>query len=867
MDLLQATRKLGTVDEEKVSNIVEVCNVTRDEAHRVLDACHMDERMAIERFLSGTEVSAWSQVSKKKKPSTHTRPGASTRNPVGYSRIRDKERDHENNRKHRDPSYHHDSKCTNGIRRGSRQHRPHSQHGAQKPREGSALMKNRTPTEKVGMGTLSSLPQQEPSLASRGPLSRERSMPDRRTHIGGAAVGKPKGSHGSCARPLCNETDVAFPRSQDVATPPSVWAQRTSSGEGIALSPSKPVVEHGIGAVSSTAQDTLQKPATIPHSAMKRTFNYAAAVAAGTSHAKSIADLATLSPLPPSDPVSFKVEAEDATICTNVEEVLAPESVGSKKRRGRIVRSSGSDPDGPDHVPPSGESTSNKSLPTSKIVSRNTIDSRSEGVADIPTATREPSVSLPSTWGTRPPSGEQSSEEQLEDTVAAIAADASVAVRNEQGTGDILSLQFGSFGLTRLDGVNWSSSDNMPSPNASSAVSGEPSTVASAALVIASPGNLPVDTPPMASVGKSSLVPPVSISRPISLAPENHSHTQASLSVTPVGATGSGIFPVLPLAPAGNFAPNYGNPYIMPPLHAYSPGLGSYENAGDLNSSRGPNLGPPGSLPLYDPTTLSGAGKYGAIPGLGDMAALPVVAGAVGKDGMHSNTEMDKNTSLGTSALPAGVDALGAPYMVPGVPGYPSMQYPHMYTFPNGGYPPGMAAAPSPFPYPNAGQVSSHGTRGSFGFEDGSAQIAGNVRGGAGLGESMYTPGAYLNSSVGLSNSHKGPPEAPYKQIRGNSHPGNGVGAMGMASGVVHGMAYSDYPNALPAVNDIASSGAAAAGWNSRQSNISRSDGQNGPATSTQTIAGVTQNSGLYATAPNGAPGGYWAPQQGGYYP
>ncbi len=55
------------IDKAKVAKIIDVCNVSFDEACRVLKACHMDLYMAINRFLSGTVSTAWFQVGKTKK--------------------------------------------------------------------------------------------------------------------------------------------------------------------------------------------------------------------------------------------------------------------------------------------------------------------------------------------------------------------------------------------------------------------------------------------------------------------------------------------------------------------------------------------------------------------------------------------------------------------------------------------------------------------------------------------------------------------------------------------------------------------------------------------------------------------------------
>mmetsp|Transcript_26993 Transcript_26993/g.104963 ORF Transcript_26993/g.104963 Transcript_26993/m.104963 type:complete len:843 (-) Transcript_26993:504-3032(-) len=52
---------------EAIDQIVEICNVDREDAHRVLRECKMDVQVAIDRFLSGAE-DGWSEVTTRKKP-------------------------------------------------------------------------------------------------------------------------------------------------------------------------------------------------------------------------------------------------------------------------------------------------------------------------------------------------------------------------------------------------------------------------------------------------------------------------------------------------------------------------------------------------------------------------------------------------------------------------------------------------------------------------------------------------------------------------------------------------------------------------------------------------------------------------------
>lgn len=83
------------------------CQVDREEAIRVVDACHMDETMALERFLSGNGLSSWSEVSKKKKPVVCA-PSQSSQ-PPPRDRDRRNDRRDRHHHSHHQPHHHSDS--------------------------------------------------------------------------------------------------------------------------------------------------------------------------------------------------------------------------------------------------------------------------------------------------------------------------------------------------------------------------------------------------------------------------------------------------------------------------------------------------------------------------------------------------------------------------------------------------------------------------------------------------------------------------------------------------------------------------------------------------------------------------------------
>lgn len=840
----------------------------------------MDETMAIERFLSGNEVSVWSQVSKKKKPAPRS---------VSRGYIRDR-RDRDRNHHLQDQESPDPSNSAGGYRRGPRHH-PHKNKDYANAPDPTAAAKKRalvswgSPTEQATSDTdvlLHETLGKNYGTGTEAETMRYQILKDggNRDQSFQSHTPAPEAHNWSESGPAVPLSENAWAEPSHAACAVSPWRTQEPAADVVEA----PQLEHDpTQVVPSLVNDAPQKANAIPSPSIKRTFNYAAAAAAGTSHARPapIADLSKSVPISAAI-VKLPTDTDHMAEAEAADETYTEETTDSKKRRSRAGRKNRGrgESERPLH-----ETNGSRSVPSSGLATEG-FDSRENG---MPSATNEVHVDapgpLPNAWSrtTAAAPAKPSSEKQFGETSAAVAVASATVVGTEQTSGDALNLQFGSFGLSGLDGVNWSASDQKVSEPVSTTLAGEPLSVSSTAAVTSSSTSASMAAKAAPTVGVSSTAMPPSSGRDranaIEAAVNSPIQTPVSIPMPSAsrGTSGSGIqFPILPVGPGGNFPPpNYGAPYLMPPLHGYAPALGSYENAGDLGSSRAPNIGPPGSLPLYDPTALptmgSGNAKYGGIPGLGEMSGLPLGPSGMGKDSLHGNSDMDKSSIVGSAGLPAGMEALAAPYMVPG---YPSMQYP-MYTFPNAPYapPPGMAPpGPSPFPYAPAGQVSTQGARGGFGFED--VGLGGPAsRSSSGAGESMYTPGGYLSTSVshsvGHSGSQKVPHDAPYKQVRGNSHPGSNVGGMSMAGGMIHGMTYGEYPAGSPGIgNGAGISGGGPAGWNNRQPNVGRDNTVSGPGVGNQSIAGGgSQNSTLYATAPGGTHGGYWTPQQGGYYP
>ncbi|PXF49939.1 hypothetical protein BWQ96_00099 [Gracilariopsis chorda] len=868
--------KLPPLEEEKVSHIMEICNVSRDEAVRVLDACLMDETMAIERFLSGNEVSTWSEVSKKKKQAPHNRSGSGPKGAWSTSRPSDRDRDGDRRDRDRDRDrpYHNDSQPhSNGNRRGSRQQGQYSHH--QRPRDSYASKKRNQEYDSAMDAndswavpdSMQGFEEQQPANGSANdsvspadsPKWGESIAQEPSTDVNEA----PWGNAGSVS-PSQNDPWAASPAPEDPEPEPEANPVQHE------VKSSSPVRVHELTPKQPIASSSTVKP----------NLNYAAAAATGTSHEKhgTTSDRAPVVSAPVPNVADLDTPPSQTT-----DETPPSAAAEGKKRRERGSRK----PRAPRHdrERPRLYTATKPPLPSPETQSPEPLEPELDPTTPTPdTSMLETPAPPANAWSAPPATPEPKSDKHLDESSTAVAVASAAVIGSEQNGGDSLSLQFGSFGLGGLDGVNWSATEQKASdPTPAVSVSPEAQTVPpvpepsppqTSAPIVSSAPVVPsvVAAPPAPVVPPAQLQSsaPLEVPPAISSAPEARTQIPPSVSA-PVSsgatATGSGMFPMLQVGHGGSFPPpNFPNPYLVPSLHGYSPAIPSYENNGDLGSSRAPNLGPAGSMPLYDHTAIpgmqSGNGKYGAIPGLGDMNALHGgVQTGMTKDGLHSgNTDVDKSSSIGTTGLPSGMDPLAPPYLMAG---YPSMQYP-LYPFPTGPYgpPPGMAPGPSPFPYPTAGQVSSQGGRGGFGFEDGNVGLGANSRNGSGLSESMYTPGGYLNTSMAHTSSQKNPTEGAYKPVRPNH--GNGLSGMGMAGGIVHGMAYGDYTGGMPGVSSGVVSGGGPGSWNNRQPNNGRGDGANGPGMN-QSIPGASQNSSVYAAGP-GAPNGYWSHQQGGYY-
>lgn len=860
--------------------------MSRDEAVRVLDACLMDETMAIERFISGNEVSTWSEVSKKKKQASHNRSGSGPKRAWSTSRPSDRDRDRDRRDRDRDrerPFNNDPQPHSNGNRRGPRQQGQHPHH--QRPRDSYASKKRSQEYE----STPDDIDVAPSSLSNQGWVSSTPTMQGFEEQPGS---GSANDSASPTASPKWREPTPASEPSTEVNETPwgNAGSVSPSQNDPWATSPAPEdsetdmdatPVEHEVKSSSPVrVHELAPKQQIASSSTVKPNLNYAAAAATGTSHEKH----ATISERKPnvSAPVQGMGDRETSPSQTT-EESPPSVAVESKKRRERGSRK----PRAPrqDRERPRLYTATKPPLSSPETQSAEPLEPELDPPAQTPdTPILEAPVPPANAWSTPPAAPDSKSDKHLDESSTAVAVASAAVIGSEQSGGDSLSLQFGSFGLSGLDGVNWSATEHKvsdPTPVATVPPEvptvtpvPEPSPPQTSAPVVSSPPVVPsVVAPPPAPV-----VPQAQLqsSAPLAVPPEIPSAPEAKTQIPPsvsaavssgAAATGSGMFPMLQVGHGGSFPPpNFPNPYLVPSLHGYSPAIPSYDNNGELGSSRAPNLGPAGSMPLYDPAAIpgmqSGTGKYGTIPGLGDMNALHGgVQTGIGKDGLHSgNAEMDKNGSISTTGLPSGMDPLAPPYLMAG---YPSMQYP-LYPFPTGPYgpPPGMAPGPSPFPYPTAGQVSSQGGRGGFGFEDGNAGLGANSRNGSGLSESMYTPAGYLNTSMAHTTSHKNPADGAYKPVRPNH--GSGLSGMGMAGGMVHGMAYGDYAGGMPGVSSGAMSGGGPGSWNNRQPNNARADGANGPGIN-QSMPGASQNSSVYAAGP-GAPNGYWSHQQGGYY-
>lgn len=854
--LSDASRKITRTHEDKLQNITEVCNVSREEAVRVLEACRMDEAMAIERFLSGKGVSVWSEVSKKKKIVYRPVSGSFSKITV------------ENNQTP------HMSFGTNAFRSGHRRPQRPSTH-RNKGAPTNSFPKSRTvdsPREDNPSGTPIEKPAKPEKLSTRETENQRLSR--RRNDSSVFNSHSPHAGMWPEVDRNVNNLDTRAAEGVWVAQKPSarkleVWQSRDNCGNAfesmnleadpvpIAAGCSK---KSGITSIPTEERDNTRT--------LRRKFNYAAAVATGTGHAKVEQEVT--------------VGIERARLA-DVEHGREPALMVAPVVDGLQVSSVNKALSEELHATDENDGESPRVLAEARIskpaIYDSTIDEPSnpcvvDQASSISTTDQELKLGTPSrvqgVWAARSDrvsEGVTKIERAQAPQLGSVETSSGLTVGG--GVGESLSLQFGSLGLNGLEGVNWSASGKS-SECVSAVAEGDDSCIVGDPSVISTHGlasNAPSNTPGAVSMVSRSVH--AAIGSPGDLKTDRLLPNSASVPVSsPSGSKSarSGVFPVLPVAPAGSYATaNYGPPYLIPQVHGYSPAIGSFESSGDAGSARSLKAGPPRSLSLNDPVSLpglaSGNGKFAGIPGLGDLPAVPSVPGATRKDSLHEIADIDDTCGLSSSGLPAGIDPLGAPYMLPG---YPSIQYP-VYAFPNAPYPapPAMAAAgPNQFPY-HTGQVGpAQNSRGGFGFDDGSVTL-GRTRSSSGMGESVYTPGAYLPSSH--SNTQKVSSEASYKQMRAPPPTGSSLGPLGVGGGFVHGITYGEYsPTAGgAATNTFVGNNGTNMGWNGRDGVSGRAENASG---SRPVSHAGSQASALYPNGPGGAPAGYWA-LQGGYYP
>lgn len=836
---------MASIDKEKVTKLVDVCNVSREEASRVLDACHMDLDMAINRFLSGAEETAWSEVSKKKKPVPPPR-AAGQRHGRGRDPDRDRDRRDRDRRDDRPGARNDGHRGRSSRSNGHNNHSGRESHanGAHKPAAGEAA------TAHAGRAHDTQPPKWESSHGWGGEKVDYRSSVSEPSQSGTAppfvardpAVGasKPGGGVGD---------DLNWSDAQRVAGAGAHGGWSMPKGTGISPTTAEEST-NSLQIVTSAELPVTDVPS-------KRTFNYAAAAAAGTSHEKR--PVAAPKPAAAGPPHG----ADDGGARTDATPKI--ENGDGRKKRNRGGRKHRARADARGHqsseAPAAGGALKETLNEDAATASTPSVDHGTRSpVADVSAAAAAPVVPT-NAWAARAAAKEAKEKQQAEPVAPVMTSAAPVNPATGSSPRDML-MQFGSFNIGGMENVNWSAAKqetpagdkNVPglsaSPAVGSAVAGVPvvpgaiggmpatnnvsiGTTVPAAPVQAQTSSVSSDAMPRDPVAPSLMQ---SAALPIASGP---------IASGPIG-NGSGIFPIPGMPPLPQHPYQY-NPRMMP---GYSP----YENGSDLNTSHNLNL-------LYDPAALPGmpagaaGGKYAGMPGLGDSTMLSgAPIGSSAKDMLGNVVGDNEKGSTGASGvLPGAMDG------IPPAPGYlmpPHYNYP-MYGFPPYGQPgmqPGMAPpGPGHFPpYPPAGQVTSQGgfggypsqntnigkfngggaNGGRFGFDDAGANapvVGGGANRSSGL--DLYNRGGY----AGMGDASKTSENAPgaYKGARA-SGPMQG----GLAAGAPVPPAYGEYNGGINAA------------WNSRQ-NPPR--GENG--------AGSGQGNGY---PPAGA--GYWQQQQNGPY-
>jgi hypothetical protein len=453
----------------------------------------------------------------------------------------------------------------------------------------------------------------------------------------------------------------------------------------------------------------------------KRTFNYAAAAAAGTSHAKHLSSQTMTAPSarPIASTSSAAVNAasstgspmsggganddEGSTAGVDATDLSAEgkkrRNRGGRKHRARMeaIRAA-ADASAPgeehDSAEPLADAVAESSLdatsspvPSSGIppnawAARAAAKEKKEAdEAAIATAAATPAVSSTSV-------AEPTSLSSSSGLAAAQATASSAAIAAEQQKTDSLSLQFGSFGL---GGVDWSTSDQATT-GGKSIVSVAPVVVSqSGADISVGSGPVPPATLPLSTAAASS-------SPSVHGAGMGSGATVAISSIAPSSDNGINMSMGMPgmLPPLGGPG---GIPPVMGGLGGFAPG--SYGGHNPYNMMPLPYSGLPGAdmkgMPFYDPSILQGGlpgtpGKFSMPGGMQDMTGL-LPGGAQPKlPGM----EMDKNGHPNSG--PPQIGGIQDMYMM----GYPhqNVGYPPLYGFPpnpySGAMPPGPGGVPPP---------------------------------------------------------------------------------------------------------------------------------------------------------------------------
>lgn len=863
-------------DEVKVSKIVEICKVSRDEAIRVLDACRMDEAMALERFLSGKETSTWSKVSKKKRPPARSRQITFSNNRGGgpvvrpYDRVQDHEQD-----KTRKERPRHGSGASYVNRNGANNRRAsrslvQPQLVSKEHHTSGGTNKGRFQANESASGSLMrEMPSSDPT--SQNLLQPKGQEAWRKTGDEGLSTGQTEGSSLTEKRledheprnpnPPKKDHQIAqgtnwsatskqgsTPWAKNTTQPPvrQSWQSGRNNGSRNEVSTS---LEDGTGKAKPKGQEfgSQFRASDIVSTANQRTgnhaYNYAAAVVTG-SKAPSILNGKSVT------------SSKAMKVRTDQQHTISSSNVRNSNELNNEATVEG--------FPHSPIETSLASVPqVARVIETDARTAMLKPVnQDIPNL-KHPGRTVSQKAGHQKDAARVSQSQSADILTNEVHLNSDNVSTKISGVAqkelcqESLNLQFGSFGLSAFKNVSWDPAKNEDSQQVEASPKNGPSPQAEALSK-----NLPREEGHKAVLKASAAVPVAQDPNPVPTAFRSSDPVTApASSVNSVTSSAPSGIPVLPMGPAGTFPPpSYGGPFIMPALHGFSPAPGAYDLANDVLTSRGSTMPQVGSVQSYDPSSLAAAGpgqtgKLGNIPGLAEPSVMS--GQAILKERLPA-PDLDKPGLLGSTAMPTGIDPLGATYMIPG---YHSLQYP-VYPYPNPPTYTHTISHPNPFPYGHQGQLPTQ-SRNGMQFEEANA-LSGGSRLGSGSVESVYSPGGYLNTSVNQAVP-KSVTESGFKGGRVQHQAMNNTSPVGMAGGVVHGLTHGEYAAGIQAINGNGTSTNVPSTWGLRLHN-SRGEMSAGIGMPmNQSVPAGPQNSGLYATTHGGAPGGYW-PQQGGYY-